>query len=372
MKGVVNISRLPGYVLPILLIFFSSCKQNKDHVPQSKAYCIPDSLYNLISIDSVRFENIQGELPLTGQITVDQDKQVHVYPLASGSVKKLYVELGDYVQQGQLLALIHSPDIAGLISAAYTSVRDLDIAKKQLEQTRELYKSGIAAEVDLITAQKNYEKQISVTRMNQEVIKIYGSDTTSLSDYYIKAPVTGFIVEKGITQGTQIRPDNGNDLFTIADLTDVWAVPNVFETDIAKIKVGCDAEVTSLSYGDKVFRGSIDKIFNMVTPDTKVMNVRVKLENRENLLKPGMFARILVHYPEPESMLSVPANAIIFEDNQNVLLRFHGKCGLEIVPVEIYKNINGRAYIKRGAIMPGDKVVNKYSLYILTDIINMK
>ena len=350
----------------------SGCKHKTEIVERPKTYCIPDSLFPNITIDTVRRANVMGEVVLTGQITPDEEKQVSIYPLASGTAKKVFVELGDHVEAGQLLALIHSPDMAGYLSAAYNSVRDLDIAKKQLEQTQSLYKSGIASEVDYITAQKNYEKQLSVTKMNNEIVRIYGGDTTNLSDYYIKAPVSGYIVAKNITTGTQIRPDNGNGLFTIADLKEVWAVPNIFEADIPKIKMGYDANVTCLSYPDKEFKGKIDKIFNLVTPDTKVMNVRVKLQNPGNVLKPGMFARIVVPYPEGQSMLAVPSSAVIFEDNQNFILRYKGKCSVEMEPVTIFRALNGTSYISQGKLDENDMVITKQSIFIFNDIINLR
>lgn len=355
----------------LYLLLFSGCNKKTVEATQPQAYCIPDSLYTNITIDTAKSENVMGELILTGQISVDEEKEVKVYPLASGNTKEVKADLGDYVEKGQLLALVHSPDVANILSAAYTSARDLTIAKKQLDATQALYKAGIASEVDYITAQKDYEKQVSVTNANNEILRIYGGDTTNLSNYYIKAPISGYIVEKKISAGTEIRSDADDNLFTIADLSDVWALANVYEADIAKIKLGYDADVSSLSYGDKVFPGKVDKIFNIVTPDTKVMNVRVKLPNPGVLLKPGMYANIVVHYPEAQALLSVPSGAVVFEDNQNFVIRIKGKCDVEIQPIDVFRNLNGTAYIRQSKLQPGDRVVNRNCLYIYSAIKDM-
>jgi membrane fusion protein, heavy metal efflux system len=344
--------------------FFSCGNSHTDEKKELKKYCLTDSLFKTITLDTVKTEKVLGELNLSGKVSFDEVKMVKVYPLASGRVLEVKVTLGDYVKAGQLLALVKSADVAGISSDAITAKNDLAIAKKNMEVADDLYKSGLASEKDYLTAKSEYGKALGTFNKSSEILKIYASPEGNISGYYIKAPISGFIVEKKITEGMEIRSDAGDNIFTISDLGDVWVLANVYETDIAKIQLGYDADVRALSYSDKVFKGKIDKVFNVLNPETKVMNVRVVLDNPDYLLKPGMFARTTIHYSENQKMLSIPSASVIFDSNKNWVVRLHDKCTIDLLPVNIYKQLNGRTYIKEGSIQENDRIVTKHGLFI--------
>ena len=132
--------------------------------------------------------------------------------------------------------------------------------------------SGVSSEKDYLTAQIEYRKALAEFNKVSEVLKIYGGnisagDSTG-SGYNIKAPANGFIVEKNVNTGMELRTDNTNNLFTISDLKEVWAVANVYETDIAKIKQGSGAEISTLSYPDKNSRAKSNgfPLFSILRP----------------------------------------------------------------------------------------------------------
>jgi len=344
--------------------FFSCSNSHTDEKNEAKKYCVKDSLFKTITLDTVKVERVLGELTLSGKISFDEVKVVKVYPLASGHVQEVKVTLGDYVNAGQLLALVKSPDVASILNDAVAAKNDLAISKKNLQVTEDLYKSGLASEKDYLTAQNDFGKAQALFTRSNEILKIYASPEGNLSSYYIKAPISGFIVDRKINEGMEIRSDAGDNMFTISDLKDVWVLANVYETDIAKIKLGYDADVSALSYNDRVFKGKIDRVFNVLNPETKVMNVRVVLNNPDYLLKPGMFARTTIHYSENKKMLSVPSASVIFDNNKNWVVRFHDKCNFELLPINIYKQLNDRTYIKESLIQENDRIVTKHGLFI--------
>jgi cobalt-zinc-cadmium efflux system membrane fusion protein len=341
-----------------------SCGNAHSNEKKELKYCVTDSLFKTITIDTVKNESVLGELSLSGRVSFDEIKVVKVYPLASGHVQEVRVALGDYVNAGQLLALVKSPDVAGLLNDAVDAKNNLAISKKNLQVTEDLYKSGLASEKDYLTAQNDFGKAQAAFTKSNEILKIYSSPEGNLSTYYIKAPISGFIVERKVNEGMEIRSDAGDNIFTISDLKDVWVLANVYETDIAKIKLGYDADVSALSYNDKVFKGKIDKVFNVLNPETKVMNIRVVLNNPEYLLKPGMFARTTIHYSEDKRMLSIPSASVIFDNNKNWVVRYHDKCNFELLPITIYKQLNDRTYIKESFIQQNDRIVTKHGLFI--------
>jgi len=328
-----------------------------------KAYCLPDSLAKNILIDTVKTADVMSELILSGKITFNEEKVVKIYPLASGHAQEVKVALGDYVKEGQLLALIRSADVAGVLNDAAAAKYDIAIAKKNMEATEDLYKSGISSERDYLTAQKGYEKAQAGLNKSKEIVKLYGGGDSNLSSYYIKAPISGFIVEKKINEGMEIRSDAGDNLFTISNLQDVWALANVYETDIDKIKLGYEAKVTLISYVDRIFSGKVDKIFNVLNPDTKVLNVRIKLNNADYALKPGMFANIKINYPENKSMLSVAKDAVVFDNNRYYVIIYNAQCSLQVKQITPYKTSSARTFLSDN-LKEGDKVISRYGLYV--------
>jgi cobalt-zinc-cadmium efflux system membrane fusion protein len=186
---------------------------------------------------------MKDELSLSGEVSFDENKVVKVFPFTSGQVMEVKVSLGDKVSKGQTLAVLRSADVAGNYTDLTSTKADLAISKRQLEQAEYLYKNGISSERDYTEAKENYNKAVAANSKVQQQIAINGGGNTNASgSLVIKAPGDGYIVEKNITAGNFIRPDNSSSLFTISNMKDVWIWANVFETDIAKVKKGYDAQ----------------------------------------------------------------------------------------------------------------------------------
>ena len=145
-------------------------------------------------------------------------------------------------------------------------------------------------------------------------------------------------------------------MFTIGDIQDVWIWANVYETDISKIKPGYEAKVTTLAYPDKVFNGKVDIVNNVLDPVTKVMKVKVAVQNLNGLLKPEMFANITIENKEGIQAVSIPAAALINEDGKSYVVQYNNRCDLKIKEVSILKISGDKAFIKTG-FNAGDKLI---------------
>jgi len=359
-----------GFVL-ILFIFCSCSNQPADKI-NAQQFCIPDSLLKNVTFDTLRLEQVNSELKLSGKITFNEDNVVKIFPVVSGHIADVKVSLGDYVEKGKVLAVIRSSDMANYFNEFKSSQSELAIAKKNLEVTSNMRSSGVSSEKDYLVAQNEYQKALAQFNKISEVLKINGSsflanDTTG-SGYVIKAPISGFVVEKNISVGMDLRPDASDNLFTISDLKEVWAVANVFESDIAKIKIGSAVEATTLSYPDKKFIGNVDKISNILDPETKVMSVKIHLKNSDYTLKPGMFADIKIRFTENKKMLAIKTNSIIFDDNKSYLLRYRGKCNVTIQQVNIFESIYDKSFIESDSLRIGDIAILRNGLFIFTEL----
>ena len=345
-----------------------ACQSKKTETANSdnSKYCLSDSMQHLVQISEATSENIKDELTLTGQITYNQDKVVKIFPYASGQVLDVKVGLGDYVHAGQILAVMKSAEIAGTNSDLASSKADVEISKKTMEQAEQLYKSGINSEKEYLEAKQNYEKAVSAYTKNQSVGSIYGSNGTG-SDYVIKAPINGYVVEKKISTGMTLRTDAGDNLFTISDLKDVWVMANVFESDIEKVKEGYEASITTLAYKDKVFKGKIEKVSEVLDPDNKVMKVRVRIPNDGLLLKPDMFAQVIVTNKEQLEAIVIPSAAVIFEFGKNFIVKYNGNCDLSVSKIDIIKDVEGKTYIRSG-IQKGEKLLSAGQLLVYNQL----
>jgi membrane fusion protein, heavy metal efflux system len=348
--------------IPIVIsAFLTGCGKKEEIAEKKDPFCITDTVMRQMKLDTVAEREVENELNLTGKVTFNEDKVVNVYPLAGGHVESLKVELGDYVKKGQVLATIRSSEIAEFENQMISAESNLSIAKKNMEVAEDMFKSGLNSEKDVVTARLDLQKAKSELSRIREVMKIYGVQNQPI--YSVKAPISGFIVKKDISENMELRTDNPQQLFTISDLDNVWVMANVYESDIAKLQTGYEVSIKTISYPDKTFTGKIDKIFNVIDPETKVLKVRIVLSNKDYLLKPEMFANITVKFAGNRKMASLPEDGVIFDKNKNFVMVYNDKCNVETREVKVYDTIEGYSYIENG-LKDGDVIISKYQLLV--------
>ena len=351
------------FFFALLLLGLLAC--GKKSAPETAAQKTDEA--TIYKTDTVRFANVESELVLNGEVAFDESSVVRVFPLVSGNVESVKTQLGVYVQQGQELAVIKSADVTGYVKDYEVDKADLDLARKNLQNAESLYKSGFSSETDYLTAKKEYEKAEQEVSRSREVLRIYGGATKTDQPYFVvKAPISGYIVDKNVNAGQELRPDNAEAMFVISNLKKVWILANVYETDIAAIKPGQAVDVKTLSYPDRTFAGTISNISNVLDADSRVMKVRVEMSNPDGLLKPDMFATVHLHLAQAEKMLAVPLKAVVFDNDEYFVIVLHnGK--YEKHPVEVLKNTSRNAFLK-GDLKPGDRVVTEGSLLLYNEL----
>jgi len=361
-----NSKKLPSLLINFLLVigtcWMVACNSSGDKKPEERQnYTIPDSLMKTIEIDTVTKCQLVNSITLTGQVDFNQDNVRKIYPLISGNIQDIKVVLGDYVRQGQVLGVIKSSEMAGYSNDLTNAETNLQVAKKNLEKTKDMFKSGLASLTDSLSAEVSYRQAESELSRVNRVLKINGGNTQG--DYQVKAPISGFVVEKLVNNNTTIRADNSNNLFTISDLKNVWVWANVYESNITAIKMGDHVNVTTLSYPGRIFKGKVDKIMNVLDPTNKVMKVRVSLENTDYALKPQMFASVTVTNQENKQSICISSHALIFDHSQYYVLVYNGKTDVRITPVQILSSNGDRTYISTG-LNEGEKIIASQAILI--------
>lgn len=339
--------------------------EKKQTVEEPHKYIIPDSLMRTLKLDTVRTIPLVNSITFTGMVDVNQDNQVNIFPLVSGSATEVRAQLGDYVTAGQTLAVVKSSEMAGYSNNLTVAQTNVTTTKRQLDAAKDLFSSGLSSSVDVTVAQTNYDQAVAQLDMVKKVLKINGDNTQG--EWIVKAPVSGFIVQKNITNGTSIRPDNTNAVFTISDLKNVWIWANVYESNIGNIHLGDDVSVTTLSYPGRIFKGKVDKMLNALDPTTKVMKVRVVIPNPNYDLKPQMFASIVIANPENTNAISVSSKALIYDNSRYYVIVYNGHGDASITPVEVLNSLGDKTYLKSG-VKDGDQVISSQAIQIYGEL----
>jgi cobalt-zinc-cadmium efflux system membrane fusion protein len=361
-----RISHLILVVFSVLLL--GSCKKaapaGEEQETDSNVVELNSIQMKQITTDTVRVREEKTDLVLSGKVTFDGDFVTGVYSFVSGNVVKVNVSLGDHVTKGQVLATLRSGEISdyeGQLSVAEAQVKT---AKRNLDVANELYQTKVYSQRDVMQAQNDYKAATTNLYKVQTYLKTYGvNDTNENPQYNLISPIDGYVVSKNINEGMNVRPDNTSSVFTISSLKTVWVQANVYETDIAQVSQGDSADITTVAYPDKKFKGVISKISNVLDSSASTMQARIVLDNTEGQLKAGMFSSVIVHLDKHKQAAAVPKESLVFYDNDYYVMVAKGKDKFEKRKITIEGTNNEVAYVTQG-LKPGEVVVCKNSLYV--------
>ena len=340
-----------------LLLIISSCRQSEIK-NENAGPVINDSIMKHLQTAKVTLADMDGFVKLNGKIQANDSKQSKVFSLVSGRLEKINVELGDKVSEGQVLAILRSSEVAGISNDLSSAASNVEMAKKAMETSKELYDGHLATAQDYLNAKITYNKAVSELNRASQVAAISGGNS---STYTIKAPISGYIIEKNVSNHSEVRADNNTDMFAIADLSTVWIIANVYEADMNQIHEGDPVKVNTLAKPDKDYEGKIDKIYNVLDPSTRTMKVRISMNNSENELKPEMFASIRVNGRTGNKALAIPAQSIVMDNSKNyVVVKKDNQ--LSVKEIELIKRVDNKAYIT--GLTEGDEVVTNSQVFL--------
>jgi membrane fusion protein, heavy metal efflux system len=263
-----------------------------------------------------------------GVVAADVSRTYPVNSLSSGRVVDIRARLGDDVQKGQLLLTMTSPDMAQAISDLEKFRANETLTKTQLDRAQVLNSHGVLAQKDLEVAQDAYDRAKIDTRTAEEHIRILGGDPQHPSSQIeIHAPMAGTIIEQNVTSAAGIKSlDNSPSLFTIADLSNVWVLCDVFENDLARVRVGDRAEIELNAYPERRLTGRVANISKLLDPNTRAAKVRIELANEAGILRPNMFAMVHFVSQGTQTRTVVPSTAVLrLQDRDWVYVKLNDK-----------------------------------------------
>lgn len=227
---------------------------------------------------------------------------------------------------------------------------------------KELEKKGINSQKEVEEAQQEFNRNQSEVNNATQKLSIIGGNASG-SEVTVKAPVSGYIVDRKVNPNQVVDENNDQPMFVVSDLKQVWVIANVYESDIEKVKVGETVKINTIAYPDKDFTGTINYVSNVLDPDNKTLNIRVVLNNPNNELKPEMFAKVILDYKQKREVPSIPKNAVVFEDSKTYVVVYKGRDKLEARQIFLYPTHKDVLYIKSG-LEPGELIISKNQLLI--------
>jgi cobalt-zinc-cadmium efflux system membrane fusion protein len=235
-----------------------------------------------------------------------------VVSLASGRVTGLYAKLGDDVKRGQVLLKVQSNDIASAFQTYQQAKADEQLARKQLERAKLLYDHGAISLNDLQIAEDTEQKAVVSVNTSAQQLRTLGADPDRTDAVVsILAPVSGTIVEQTVAPSGSVNPSsNQQALFTIADLSHIWIVCDVYENDLPIVRIGDIADIQLNAYPERTFHGRISNIGKVLDPNIRTAKVRIELPN-PGIMRSGMFVTATFYGLHGRKYAAVPTTAVI-------------------------------------------------------------
>jgi cobalt-zinc-cadmium efflux system membrane fusion protein len=252
-----------------------------------------------------------SELIVTGTVAPDVSRQVPVPSLATGRIVEVDARLGDQVTKGRLLFKVRSSDIGGAFSNYRQAVKNEGLTKIQLTRANLLFDHGAIPKSAQEIAQTAEDDNVVVLETAKEQLGLLGVDPdhpTSIVSVY--APVAGTITDQQITNQSAVQAYSAPNPFTISDLSFVWVICDVYENDLAGVRLGDTAEITLNAYPGRIFRGSVSIIGTILDPTIRTAKVRIEVRN-PGIMRLGMFARATFRGQTSEMHTIVPASAVL-------------------------------------------------------------
>jgi membrane fusion protein, heavy metal efflux system len=263
------------------------------------------------------------EKSAVGSIDFNEEMTVQVFTPYQGKILQTFAKVGDEVKKGQTLFTIDSPDLLAADSNLIAAAGVLDLLDRNLIRLRKLYETRAVSQHDLDQGISDQQTAEGALRAGRDAVRIFGKTEAEI-DMIVKdrkadptlvvpSPINGRITARNAAPGLFVQPGNAPAPYSVADISTMWMLANVAESDVPAFRLGQEVKVSLLAYPDKVFGGRIVTIDSMVDPNTHRMMMRSEIDDPNHELRSGMFANFVIRTGDPVRSLAVPLNGVVRE-----------------------------------------------------------
>jgi cobalt-zinc-cadmium efflux system membrane fusion protein len=258
-----------------------------------------------------------------GTIDFNEDLLVQVFSQYPGKILKAGFNIGDDVKAGDTLFTIDSPDLLQAESTLLATAGVLELQKRTLARVTQLLKQGGSAQKDVDQSTSDEQTAEGNFKAARDAVRIFGKTDAEIdqivemrkvdSVLLVPSPISGRIVARSAAPGFLTQPGNAPAPYSVADLSTMWMIANVIETDAPAYKLGQSVEVTVPAYPGTVFKGRVTTVGSIIDPNTHRQLVRSQIDDPKHLLRSGMFASFVIRVGDPMRSLAVPVNGVVRE-----------------------------------------------------------
>jgi cobalt-zinc-cadmium efflux system membrane fusion protein len=275
---------------------------------------------NIVTVDDHAFS---PERTAVGSIDFDEDRAVQVFPSYQGKIVQAFAEIGDEVVKGKPLYTIESPDLMQAGSNLIQAAGVYDLTTRALDRARKLHETKGIADKDLEQAVSDQMTAEANLRAARAAVKVFGKTEAEIDqmiarrfvdpDLVVKSPVSGRVTARNAQPGLLVQPGNAPAPYQVADISTMWMIANVAETDSPLFHKGQTVQVKVAAFPDHDFSGTISVVGETVDPNTHTVVVRSEIRDPKHELKPGMMAAFVLHTGQALTAPAAPLDAVVRE-----------------------------------------------------------
>jgi Cu(I)/Ag(I) efflux system membrane fusion protein/cobalt-zinc-cadmium efflux system membrane fusion protein len=313
----------------------------------------PERLQRIgVRTGEVQEKNVEDEIRTTGNVTVDETRLAYVQVRFSGYIQRVFADATYlYIRKGEPLFTIYSPDLVA-------TEREYLVAKQNQQQVASSTVPGVATNAaSLVQAAADRLKQWGIPEKEISRLESTGQVQQELE---VDSTVSGYITEREALPNKYVQPDTR--LYTVADLSAVWAFAQVFQNDLGRVRVGAPAVLTVDTYPGRAFAGRVDFIYPDIDSSTRTARVRLVFPNPDVKLTPGMFVNVLLKIPMGRKLV-VPASGVLQSGTRQIAFVDHGNGNLEPREVTLGARVADEFVVLKG-LKPGERIVTSANFLI--------
>ncbi len=300
-----------------------SSQSRKGGEPQSQFVDLSEKQVSTLKIGATESRDFEILTTAVGTIDFNQNMLVQVFSQYPGKILNAFFNIGDDVRKSDILFTIDSPDLLQAESTLLASAGVLELQKRVLARVTQLVKAGGSAQKDVDQATSDQQTAEGNFKAARNSVRIFGKTDAEIdrivterrvdSTLLVPSPISGRIIARNAAPGFLTQPGATSAPYTVADVSTMWMIANVIETDAPAYKVNQAVEVRVPAYPDRVFRGHVTTVGATIDATTHRQLVRSEIEDPQHLLRSGMFASFIIRVGEPVRSLAVPAGGIVRE-----------------------------------------------------------
>jgi membrane fusion protein, heavy metal efflux system len=344
-----------------------SADASKSATPQ--LFIIPQDQMSHVQVVTVEPSTLKRTLRLTGTVAYNAFNTTPVITQVGGPVSRILVVPGEHVKAGQPMLEVSSPDYSQLLDAYLKAADSFHLTEKNYARAQELYRHHAIAERDLEQAESDRNQAQADLNAADQGMKILGikdpadlAKAPSSARIPVLAPIGGEVVERLVSPG-QVVQAGQTQAFTISDLSTVWVLANVYQTDLAVVQSGEDVVVQTDAYPES-FHGRISYVSPALDPNTRTLQARIVVDNPGEKLKRDMYCTVSVTAGSFSNIIVVPNSSVLRDDNNQPFVYIaSGANQFGRRDVELGASQNGQIQVLKG-ISVGEKVVGDGSLFL--------